>query len=70
MEVDLSPEQEAQLAQIATKVGAKAKDLVKDAALRLLEDETHFHTRAPELPALHLGSMTSLHRRDIYDDVR
>jgi hypothetical protein len=25
---------------------------------------------APELPVLHLGPMTSLHRRDIYDDVR
>jgi hypothetical protein len=70
MEVDLSPEQEAQLARIATRIGAKAKDLVKDAALRLLEDETHFHAPTPEFPVLHLGSMRSLRRRDIYEDVR
>ena len=25
---------------------------------------------APELPVLHLGEMKSLHRRDIYNDVR
>ncbi len=24
---------------------------------------------APELPALHLGAMGALHRRDLYDDV-
>jgi len=44
--------------------------LVKAAALRLLEDETYFHVPPPELPVLHLGAMKSLHRRDIYDDVR
>jgi hypothetical protein len=69
MEVQFTPEQEAQLAQLATKAGTKAEHLVKDAALRLLEDETAFHLTAPELPVLHLGAMTPLHRRDIYDDV-
>lgn len=70
MEVHFTPEQEAQLAQIATKAGTNAERLVKDAALRLLEDENHFRAIAPELPTLHLGVMKSLHRRDIYDDVR
>ena len=70
MEVQFTPEQEAQLAQIATKAGTNVEDLVKDAALHLLEDEIHFHAPAPELPVLRLGAMKSLHRRDIYDDVR
>ncbi len=68
MEVHFTPDQEAQLAQIATKTGTNAERLVKDAALRLLEDERHFPSAPAELPALHLGAMTSLHRRDIYDD--
>ena len=38
MEVHFTPEQEAQLAQIATTTGTDAERLVKDAALRLLED--------------------------------
>jgi hypothetical protein len=70
MEVHFTPEQEAQLAQIATKAGTDAERLVKDAALRLLEDEDHFHAPATELPVLHLGAMKPLHRRDIYTDVR
>jgi hypothetical protein len=70
IQVHFTPEQEAQLAQLAAKSGTDAEHLVKDAALRLLEDETRLHDAAPELPVLHLGAMTSLHRRDIYDDVR
>jgi hypothetical protein len=69
MEVHFTPEQEAQLAQIATKAGTDAEHLVKKAALRLLEDEVAFPAAALELPVLHLGAMTSLRRRDIYDDI-
>jgi hypothetical protein len=69
MEVHFTTEQEAQLAQLATKTGTDAENLVKDAALRLLE-ETPMPPAAPELPVLHLGAMKSLRRRDIYDDVR
>ena len=43
MEVHFTPDQEAQLAQLATKAGTDAEHLVKAAALRLLEDETYFH---------------------------
>jgi len=39
MEVHFTPEQEAQLAQLATTLGADAERLVKDAALRLLEGD-------------------------------
>jgi len=39
MEVHFTPEQEAQLVQIASRAGTDAERLVKDAALRLLEDD-------------------------------
>jgi predicted transcriptional regulator len=38
MEVDFTPKQEAQLSHIATYAGTDPVRLVKDAALRLLED--------------------------------
>jgi hypothetical protein len=56
MEVDFTPEQEAQLTQLATKAGTDAPHLVKDAALRLLENETRSFEAVPELPILHLGA--------------
>ena len=40
MQVHFTPEQEAQLAQLATNAGTDAERLVKDAALRLLEEQT------------------------------
>ena len=42
MVVHFTPEQETQLAQIATKAGTDAERLVKDAALRLLEEDARF----------------------------
>jgi len=44
MEVHFTAEQEEQLAQIATKSGTDAAHLVKDAALRLLQEEARFRT--------------------------
>ena len=38
MQVHFTPEQEAQLAQIANKAGTYPERLVKEAALRMLED--------------------------------
>ena len=38
MEVHFTPEQEARLAQVARTAGSVAEELVKDAALKLLED--------------------------------
>ena len=66
MEVHFTTEQEAQLAELASKTGTDAEQLVRDAALRLLRDERPL---APELPVWHLGAMGSLRRRNIYDDV-
>ena len=42
MEVKFSPEEEARLAKIATQEGVDPEELVKDAALRLLEDDARF----------------------------
>ena len=70
MEVHFTPEQEAQIAQIATNAGTAAEQLVKDVVLRLLQGETQTRTTTPELPVWHLGGVGALHRRDIYDDVR
>jgi len=64
MEVYFTPEQETQLAQLATKAGTDAKQLVKDAILRLIKDEISFRRPAPELPAWDLGAIGSMHCRD------
>ena len=69
IQVHFTPEQEAQLARLAIKAGTDPEHLVKDAALRLLEDEARFAEAAPELPVWHLGAVGPFHRRDIYDDL-
>ena len=76
MEVHFSPEQEARLAQLATHAGTDPERLVKDAALRLLEDDAdscappEVRLTKGDLPTWHLGAESPLHRRDIYDDAR
>ena len=44
MEVHFTPEQEAQLSEIATQAGTDAEQLVKKAALRLLERDARFRS--------------------------
>jgi predicted transcriptional regulator len=48
MEVHFTPEQEAQLAQIAINAGTDAERLVKDAALHLLEQDARFRSAVRE----------------------
>lgn len=48
MEVRFTSEQEAQLAQIASRSGTDPERLVKDAALRLLEEEARFRAAVRE----------------------
>jgi len=43
MEIHFTPEQKARLSQIAGKDGVDAERLVKDAALRLIEEDERFH---------------------------
>jgi predicted transcriptional regulator len=42
MEVDFTPEQEARLSEIARHIGTATEQLVKDAALRLMEEDAEF----------------------------
>lgn len=42
MQVRFTPEEEAQLSQIAVQSGTNAEDLVKEAALQLLEEDARF----------------------------
>ena len=48
MEVQFTSEQEARLAQIAAIAGTAPTDLVKDAALRLLEEDARFRAAVLE----------------------
>ena len=48
IQVQFTPEQEAQLAQLATRSGTDAEHLVKDAALRLLEEDARFRAAVRE----------------------
>ena len=48
MEVHFTPEQEAQLAHIATRSGTDLEHLVKDAAMRLLQEEARFRAAVRE----------------------
>jgi predicted transcriptional regulator len=48
MEVHFTPEQEAQLAQIASTSGKDAERLVIEAALRLLEEDARFRAAVCE----------------------
>jgi predicted transcriptional regulator len=48
MEVHFTPEQEAQLAQIATRSGTDTERLVKEAALRLIAEDARFRAAVRE----------------------
>lgn len=48
MEVHFTPEQEAQLAQIAASTGTDPEVLVKDAAMRLLQEDARFRAAVRE----------------------
>ena len=67
--VHFTPEQEAQLTQLAAKAGTDPEHLLKDAAMHLLENEARAAGTAPELPVWHLGAAGPFHRRDLYDDL-
>jgi predicted transcriptional regulator len=48
MEVHFTPEQEAQLAHLATRSGTDLEHLIKDAALRLLQEDARFRAAVRE----------------------
>jgi len=51
MKLHFTPEQEAQLAQIASQEGTDAERLVKEAALRLLQEDARFRAAVREVTA-------------------
>jgi hypothetical protein len=73
MSIEISHETEARLTDEARRQGVSV-----DALLERLMSEcgaaahviTGNGSTTPKVPILHLGAMGSLHRRDIYDDVR
>ena len=48
MDVHVTPEQEAQLSQIASKAGTDPERLVNDAALSLLQEDARFRAAVRE----------------------
>ena len=70
MEVSFTPEQEAELLRMARAAGTDPASLVREAALRLLAETGRHRGTAPQIPTFHLGEVKSLHRCDLYDDVR
>jgi predicted transcriptional regulator len=48
MDVHFTPEQEAKLNQLATTAGTDARNLVKDAALRLIKEDEQFRAAVRE----------------------
>jgi predicted transcriptional regulator len=61
MEVHFTSEQEAQLSRIATHVGMDAEHLVKDTALRLVEEKNRFSAAVRE-------GIAQAERGDLIDD--
>ncbi|HYL73577.1 MAG TPA: hypothetical protein VEU96_05200 [Bryobacteraceae bacterium] len=71
MRLDISMETEARLVSKAQEQGLSIDAFLE----RLLNEAGDLSTSsaaggAPQLPVWHLGVRGSLHRRDIYDDVR
>ena len=68
MNIEISCEIEARLKDEARRAGVSVNALLE----RLMNDRgASAHTSgSAELPVWHLGGAGSLHRRDIYDDVR
>lgn len=67
----ISRETEARLTGEAQRQGVSVDALVERLiSKRVAPAHIVANGAAPTLPRLHLGVMGSLHRRDIYDDVR
>jgi hypothetical protein len=69
MNIEISPETEARLANEAKKLGVSIEALLQ----RFIDERaalTHPAQPKPDLPLWHLGGVGSLHRREIYDDGR
>ncbi len=63
MEVDFTPEQLASLSQIASYHGTNAGQLVKDAALRVLEEDRRFSKQSIAGSSRRMGESSSRKKR-------
>ena len=71
MEVHFTPEQEAQIAEMATKFGAEPERLVKDVLVRYLDDEARFLAAVEKgIAAAERGEISSRSRRVRRKDLR
>ncbi len=72
--LDLNPEIEQGLLAQARERGVSLDDylqeIVSKQALVAAASPAAANGKALKLPILHLGAISSLHRRDIYDDAR
>ena len=67
--IELPDDQAAALTAKATAQGLTLTQLIQKLAGAETEPAAGQNSK-PTLPVRHLGAMGSLHRRDIYDDVR
>jgi hypothetical protein len=68
--MEISHDTEARLADEARKQGISVNALLERLMSEFRANANAGARSAPELPVWHLGGAGSLHRRDIYDDVR
>lgn len=68
--VEVTGELEVALKAEAYKQGVSADGIVHRVLVDALTPVKREAGAVPELPILQLGTIGSLHRRDIYDDVR
>jgi hypothetical protein len=71
MSIEISCETEARLTAEARRLDISVNALLERLmSERGVQGHTAGTSSTPELPVWHLGGAGSLHRRDIYDDVR
>jgi len=70
MSINLPPPAEARLIEAAQRQGISVDALMERLINEHVAGASGDSREAPELPVWHLGPTGSLHRRDIYDDVR
>ncbi len=70
MSIELSRETETRLADEARRQGISVDALLRRLMIQHLAVTDTGGEPKPELPVWHLGGLESLHRRDIYNDVR
>jgi hypothetical protein len=70
MTIEISRETEARLTDEAQRQGISVPALVERLLTESWASLTFGSRPTPELPVWHLGGAGSLHRRDIYNDVR